>query len=171
MPSALKPSTTASAGGDHGSGDGKSKDTPVAAKTIGFLVVFGIAASIAKALLAKPNRSCGAVSSSPRGLLQWRSLRRWAVLGSDSGDSRGGDALGSVQKIWGLRGCDQGSKRDHRKQDLRRKEADHPLTDLNLSASVTSLTSSPFSLVVGFVLELMQPMFVVVLVNCTTTTT
>ncbi|URD99792.1 hypothetical protein MUK42_32168 [Musa troglodytarum] len=96
MPSALKPSTTTSAGGDHGGGDGKSKDTPVAAKTIGFLVVFGIAASIAKALLAKPNRSCGAVSSSPRGLLQWRSLRRWAVLGSDSGDSRGGDALGSV---------------------------------------------------------------------------
>ncbi|THU72053.1 hypothetical protein C4D60_Mb04t08040 [Musa balbisiana] len=49
------PSTTTSAGGDDAGGDEKSKNTPVAAKTIGFLVVFGIASSIAKALLTKPN--------------------------------------------------------------------------------------------------------------------
>ncbi|RZS16244.1 hypothetical protein BHM03_00048209 [Ensete ventricosum] len=107
MTSALRPSTTTSAGGDHGAGDGKSKDDPVAAKAIGFLVVFGIAASIAEALLAKPNSHPERSQGPPA----WDSPM--------SPSMRSGKQMGSPEK----------------EQDLRRKEADHPLTDLNLSAS------------------------------------
>ncbi|CAD5173412.1 unnamed protein product [Musa acuminata subsp. malaccensis] len=150
MPSALKPSTTTSAGGDHGGGDEKSKDTPVAAKTIGFLVVFGIAASIAKALLTKPNPH----PQRPRGPRMGFSNRAVSGDGWDDGPSSARKVvIAKGDTLWGHRRCDQGSKWDHRKQDLRRKEADHPLTDLNLSVSVTSLTSSSFSFVVGFMLE------------------
>ncbi|RWW54265.1 hypothetical protein BHE74_00039169 [Ensete ventricosum] len=108
MTSALRPSTTTSAGGDHGAGDGKSKDDPVAAKAIGFLVVFGIAASIAVALLAKPNSHPERSQGPPA----WDSPM--------SPSMRSGKQMGSPEK----------------EQDLRRKEADHPLTDLNLSASM-----------------------------------
>ncbi|CAL9152092.1 uncharacterized protein LOC135582552 isoform X2 [Musa acuminata AAA Group] len=105
MPSALKPSTTTSAGGDHGGGDEKSKDTPVAAKTIGFLVVFGIAASIAKALLTKPNPH----PQRPRGPRMGFSNR--AVSGDGWGDGPSsartvviakGDTLWGLSKTYGV---------------------------------------------------------------------
>ncbi|RWV83313.1 hypothetical protein GW17_00055101 [Ensete ventricosum] len=133
MTSALRPSTTTSAGGDHGAGDGKSKDNPVAAKAMGFLVVFGIAASIAVALLAKPNSHPERSQGPPHGILQCSPVLSLDLFSSvllvslplfsslESGLRRHGNLyvnlMFEVSGVLGLRRCDQGSKWDHRKKN------------------------------------------------------